>query len=443
MAFDNLPTLSTVRVQNAKLRSDITLAIIDATVDLTTDQVSQIEFKLMDPGFNILKSGVFAIGNLVTHAELKFIVAGVSTSSEAGNESVTIKCRPKVINDLKKRTGTKVLKSASPSDFVRAECKAVGAKYLIQPSAKRKQVARDKVKTGEKYEADDKPSSWTTFNRLAGELGFICFEMSGVIYFGKPSWLLGKSKASAMRVSWKGAYSGWNAERVPECSKSVDNKETTVNVHLPLERAREARPGRALYLSGVPYFNGYYLIDNVTFDLAGEENRLQITASTAIDPEKSGGTKSKSSKGKKSSSKKTSIKETTTSGAGKRHYPLSTKYKRGTLYGKRGNWAAGYHTGTDFPAPTGAAVYAVYNGTIIIGGWGSAYGKHVRLSVTGKGQYGYCHLSRISVRSGQKVKAGDRIGYVGATGRANGSHLHLEKRVSPYRYGKDSRNPMS
>lgn len=443
MVVDNLPTLSSVRVSNSKLVSYVTSAIYEADVDLTTDQVGQISFKLMDPGFTILKSGIFNVGNSVSHAELRFVVAGVDVSSNAGNESVTIKCRPRVINSLKKRVGTKVLKSASPSDFVRAECKAVGAKYLIQPSAKRKQVARDKVKSGEKYEADDKPSSWTTFNRLAGELGYICFECSGVIYFGKPTWLLSRSKASAMKVTWKGAYSYYNAEVVPECSKSVDNKETTINVTLPLERAREARPGRALYLSGVPYFNGYYLIKQVRFDLSGEQNRLQVTATTAVDPEKSGGSSKSKKSSSKSKSKKTSIKEKTTSGAGKRHYPLSRKYKIGTPYGRRGNWAAGYHTGADFPAPTGAPVYAVYNGTISIGGWGSAYGKHLRLKVSGKGQYGYCHLSRISVRSGQSVKAGQRLGYVGSTGRATGPHLHLEKRVSPYRYGKDSRNPMS
>lgn len=443
MAIDNTPMLTSVLVQSAKLRSDIKDSVTSATIELSTDQVSQLTFEMIDPSFSILKSGIFTIGNSVKYGDLSFLVAGVDVGSNSGNEQITIKCRPKVVQSLKKRVGTKVLKSASPSDFVRAECKAVGAKYLIQPSGKRKQVARDKVKSGEKYEADDKPSSWTTFKRLADELGFVIFECSGVIYFGKPTWLLSKSKASPMLVTWKGKYSRYEAEMVPACSKSVDNKETTVNVILPLERAKEARVGRTLQLSGIPYFNGYYLIDSVDFDLAGEENRLQVTASTAIDPEKqkkSGSSKSKSSKKKSSGG---SIKSKTTNSKGSRHYPLSRKYRAGTPYGRRGNWAAGYHTGTDFPAPTGAPVYAVYNGTIAIGGWGSAYGKHVRLRVAGKGQYAYCHLSRISVRSGQEVKAGDRIGYVGSTGRATGPHLHLEKRVSPYRYGKDSRNPMS
>lgn len=443
MVLDNTPLLSNVLINNTKLRSDIASAVISADVDLSVEQVSQLTLELIDQGFGILKSGVFNIGSSVRYNDMRFVISGIDVGSESSNEKITIKCRPKVISDLKNRRGTKVLKHASPSDFVRAECKAVGAKYLIQPSGKRKQVARDKVKSGEKYEADDKPSSWTTFKRLAGELGFVCFECSGVIYFGKPSWLLSRSKASPLLVTWKGKYSLYEAEKVPTCSRSVDNRETTIDVVLPLERVKEARVGRTLQLSGVPYFNGYYLIDSVNFSLAGETDRLSVKASTAIDPEKTGGkSKKSSSKKKKSSSGGGTIKEKTSSGAGTRHWPISKKYKISTPYGRRGNWAAGYHTGTDFAAPTGAPVYAMYNGEIAIGGWGSAYGKHVRLKVSGKGQFGYCHLSRISVHSGQKVKAGQRIGYVGSTGRAFGPHLHLEKRVSPYRYAKDSRKPI-
>lgn len=442
MVVNNTPSLSTVVIQNSKLRSDITSAITSADIDLSVDQVSQLTFVLLDPKFVILKSGLFAIGSIVKYGDLTFVVSGVDVASNSGNEEITVKCRPKVVSDLKKRTGAKVMKKVSPSDFVRAECKAIGAKYLIQPSGKRKQVARDKVKSGEKYEADEKPSSWTTFKRLAGELGFVVFECSGVIYFGKPSWLLSKSKASPMLVSWKGKYSMYEAEKVPACSKSVDNKEVTVDVVLPLQRVKEARVGRALQLTGIPYFNGYYLINSVNFDLAGQKERLSVTASTAIDPDKTGGkAKTKKSKSKKkSSSKKSSIKSKTSSGSGSRHRPISSKYRVTTPYGRRGNWAAGYHTGDDYAAPTGTPVYALYNGTVSIGGWGSAYGKHVRLK-TSKGQFGYCHLSRISVRSGQSVKAGQKLGYVGSTGRAFGSHLHLEKRVSPYRYAKDSRKP--
>jgi cell wall-associated NlpC family hydrolase len=76
-----------------------------------------------------------------------------------------------------------------------------------------------------------------------------------------------------------------------------------------------------------------------------------------------------------------------------------------------------------------------------IGGWGSSYGKHVILKV-GSRRYGYGHLSKIKIHNGQLVRSGQILGYVGDTGRAFGYHLHLELRVSPYKYGRDSRNPI-
>lgn len=51
----------------------------------------------------------------------------------------------------------------------------------------------------------------------------------------------------------------------------------------------------------------------------------------------------------------------------------------------------------------------------------------------------YAHLSRVSVRPGQTVRAGEQLGLSGQTGRCFGPHLHYEERVSPYRYANHRR----
>jgi murein DD-endopeptidase MepM/ murein hydrolase activator NlpD len=88
------------------------------------------------------------------------------------------------------------------------------------------------------------------------------------------------------------------------------------------------------------------------------------------------------------------------------------------------------HTGMDFSAPTGTPIYATGDGVITgdqnneIGGHG--YGNHVIIS-HGYGYHTlYGHMSKISVRPGQKIKRGDIIGYVGNTGASTAPHLHYE-----------------
>ncbi|MER5308492.1 transglycosylase family protein [Streptomyces sp. NPDC002773] len=109
----------------------------------------------------------------------------------------------------------------------------------------------------------------------------------------------------------------------------------------------------------------------------------------------------------------------------------------GTRYGTRGSsWSSGYHTGVDFPVPTGTSVKAVAAGRIVSAGWGGAYGYQIVLRHD-DGRYSqYAHLSALTVREGQRVHAGQRIGRSGSTGNSSGPHLHFEVRTGPG-YGSD------
>ncbi|MEV6011385.1 transglycosylase family protein [Streptomyces sp. NPDC051976] len=109
----------------------------------------------------------------------------------------------------------------------------------------------------------------------------------------------------------------------------------------------------------------------------------------------------------------------------------------GTPYHASGaHWASGYHTGVDFLVGTGTSVKSVAAGTVVSAGWGGAYGYQIVIHHA-DGRYSqYGHLSQISVKVGQKVNSGQRIGRSGSTGNATGPHLHFEIRTGPV-YGDD------
>jgi murein DD-endopeptidase MepM/ murein hydrolase activator NlpD len=87
------------------------------------------------------------------------------------------------------------------------------------------------------------------------------------------------------------------------------------------------------------------------------------------------------------------------------------------------------HTGIDLAAPTGTPVYATADGVVSRADWYSSYGLYISLEHGASLQTRYAHLSRLAVASGDVVKKGDLIGYVGSTGRSTGPHLHYEVRV--------------
>jgi len=86
------------------------------------------------------------------------------------------------------------------------------------------------------------------------------------------------------------------------------------------------------------------------------------------------------------------------------------------------------HKGVDYGSPTGTPIRATADGIVRFAGSKSAYGKTVILSHGTDIRTLYAHMSRISdkVGNGKRVKQGDVIGYVGATGRVTGAHLHYE-----------------
>ena len=118
------------------------------------------------------------------------------------------------------------------------------------------------------------------------------------------------------------------------------------------------------------------------------------------------------------------------------HLPV-VGYHLTATFGEYGLWSS-YHTGLDFAAPSGTPIYAVANGVITSASYDGAYGNKTVQTLDDGTELWYCHQTSYTVSSGETVRAGELIGYVGSTGHVTGPHLHLEVRpgggdpVDPY-----------
>ena len=94
------------------------------------------------------------------------------------------------------------------------------------------------------------------------------------------------------------------------------------------------------------------------------------------------------------------------------------------------NWRQ--HTGVDFAAPKGTPTWATADGVVEFAGVKGGYGNVVEVRHHGGTTTLYAHLSGIAAnaRKGMRVKQGQTVGYVGATGWATGPHLHYEFKIA-------------
>lgn len=85
-----------------------------------------------------------------------------------------------------------------------------------------------------------------------------------------------------------------------------------------------------------------------------------------------------------------------------------------------------YHDGIDIAAPSGTPIYASQTGFVSQAMMDGGYGNRTILDHANGQQTGYAHQSRMAVHTGQQVRQGQLIGYVGTTGRSTGNHLHFQ-----------------
>ena len=105
-----------------------------------------------------------------------------------------------------------------------------------------------------------------------------------------------------------------------------------------------------------------------------------------------------------------------------------------------------FHEGVDFPARIGTAIQSTGDGVVMEAGWHNGYGNCVRISHGFGYETWYAHMNKMTVRVGEKIKKGHKIGEVGDTGLSTAPHLHYEvhykgKPINPIHFCLDNLTP--
>ena len=84
-----------------------------------------------------------------------------------------------------------------------------------------------------------------------------------------------------------------------------------------------------------------------------------------------------------------------------------------------------FHTGVDIAADKGTDIVSSIEGIVTVATYNKYNGNYVEIT-NGKVITKYCHMDKLLVKEGKRVKAGEKIGLVGSTGLSTGPHLHFE-----------------
>lgn len=432
--------LGALKVRGKGLSANLVKAVVGApAVDLSSSQVSQMTLTIDDPRLEILESGIFDERARIDYLDLALEVAAIEVLGGAGDPYLAITARSRGAQKMKRDKGELVTKNVSPTEFMEARSRHHGLDFVGEPSAKRAQVIRAEPR-GSAAETD-----WTAGQRLASELGYWFFEAYGVVYFGRPRWLIKRTRELTVRYPRARADGEIAPSLVPTCRLSVDAEEgrgRTIDLWLPYDGGgKRAIPGALVEFAGVHGFAGDYIVVSANFTLA-QDSEVNVSLAKAVDPKPeppeaksedlnedgiadiTGGAVSDGSSGSRSDQ---------ASAAGYT-WPVDGEVTSG--FGPRG---AGFHYGVDISAADGTRCRAAKGGSVKFVGYDAdGYGHWVEIDHGGGYTTRYGHFqSPPPVSVGQRVERGAVIGYTDSTGNARGPHLHFE-----VRHGGDAIDPL-
>lgn len=442
-------------------------------IDLAMSEGSQLTIVFDDEDLSLAASHRLFMGARIEYAGLRFIVEDIGVGGDKGPPQLTVKALSAAVHNMKDERGAKVVSNVSPTEYAFAAAKKYGLSFVGQTSYRRVQIARGEAKPGTQELGE---SEWEVLQRLAGEIGFVCFESYNVLFFVKPSYLAhDKPQLTKTHMVVYPSAAKYLSNRpdlaamfltplsVPAINHTLNDKLKDVftgTITLRWESGSKVRPGEKITLEGVTGFDGTYLIDHVPIPVDGH-SQIEVSIVSPIDPEPS--QKEEFSLG--TDELPPGTEEDGGGNAAAQDFPTD-----GTLFWPAGGRIVGDfgeprpnhphgHEGLDIAPYTqgkkGVQTRSAAGGIVTRAEFSSSYGNVVyidhgttTLSDGSKVQVEtrYAHHASLAVKKGQQVAQGQRLGIMGQTGHADGIHCHFEVRhngtaVSPWNYLRDKDLP--
>lgn len=254
-------------------------SILDLSIDLSADMVSELKFKVSDPYLKLHNNNYFMIGRTVEYGDYTFEIAAVDLKFGSSAE-VGVTARSQATQKLRREKGNKNFGKISPSTFAAQAAARVGLSFFGEDSAVDGQIVRvQKDKTDE--------STFDVLKKLAGKNEFRFFEANNTLFFASESFIVQNQGKFEISLDMAGLGTPASAAFFPTGGSvrrtSDGEKAATASFQLlPSRSAFSIYPGASFKITGVENFTQSFMVDRVEMR-AGASNLVSISATAVED----------------------------------------------------------------------------------------------------------------------------------------------------------------
>jgi cell wall-associated NlpC family hydrolase len=300
--------LSTLSIRGQKIGGDFSKSVIGSpTYEAGFETVPHLSFVIADPEntllytldaqSNALGGGFFwSRGGSVGYQDLTMKMDEVKFepgSHLTGQLNVT--AVDALVFALMNVKGERTASGISATEWMAQEIRLAGfdpnTVFLGESVPSQSMIARDAEDQSGNNTSGDTPSAWTTFVRLAKELGKRIFSSGSRLIFGSVAFAMQWANTGTLRLSYHGYTPAERFLSLPSgTSVSVGSKSGVLQVvgRVPLNRAKFFRPGTRVSLVSVPSIAGaaerIMVVSHISHEIGTDVDGAEVTLLDPIDP---------------------------------------------------------------------------------------------------------------------------------------------------------------